>query len=186
MGKGRARIFREGRGAGATARAGVCPVDEAVRCTRLVERVSALATAAHSLFRWSGSRRKRRAKDTYQVLSDEAAKKQGRHAHSSDSPPHQICPSSWNRTGIRSRRFTSLAVRQGFNVAPFVQTADRKARQGPIDSCAGVATSPNTIPSPVQPRVHPGTANISLLHFFFSAIKTHTWCPMRNTEHIYS
>jgi len=36
MGKGRARISREGRGAGATARAGVCPVGEAVRCTRRV------------------------------------------------------------------------------------------------------------------------------------------------------
>jgi len=66
-GKGRARISREGRGAGATARAGVCPVGEAVRCTRRVERVAALATVAHSLFLSSGSRSKRRANDTDQV-----------------------------------------------------------------------------------------------------------------------
>jgi len=67
MGMGRARISREGRGAGATARAGVCPVGEAVRCTRRVAGVAALGTVAHSLLRLSGSRRKRRANDTDQV-----------------------------------------------------------------------------------------------------------------------
>ena len=66
-GKGRARMSREGRGAGATSRAGVCPVGEAVRCTRHVEEVAALASVMHSLFRLSGSRRKRWANDTDQV-----------------------------------------------------------------------------------------------------------------------
>ena len=49
-GKGRARISREGSGAGATACAGLCPVGEAVRCTRRVEGVATLTTVAHSLF----------------------------------------------------------------------------------------------------------------------------------------
>ena len=64
MGKRRARISRDGSGAGTTARAGVCAVGEAVRCTRRVEGVAALATVAHSLFRLSGSRGKRPANDT--------------------------------------------------------------------------------------------------------------------------
>jgi len=67
MGKGCARILRDGRGAGATARAGVCPMSEAVRCTRRVEGVAALTTASHSLIRLSGSRRERREHETNQI-----------------------------------------------------------------------------------------------------------------------
>jgi len=184
MEKGRARISRKGRGAGATARAGVCPVGEAVRCTRRVEGVAALATVAHRLLRLSGSRRKRRANNTDQVRSDKAAQKMAGTLIRTIAPLIKSDQVPGIGPAYRAgASLLSLSDKASILLLFFEQLTERLVE---AQSAVAQGSPRHPAPCPCQYSLECiQKLQKSARYCFCTAIKTHALCPMRNTEHIF-